>query len=139
MLFVDTEKKNHEYPKLMDLKSNKSLAFLVAVAIVLLPFRFGHAMAETDSAGSDQSIIVHLGQDCTHGAISHHPHHCAEHAPDANSFDECCGDQCAGTQVLISSSFDFKFPVTQQFNPLWLKPMPEILAFVKYRPPIFLS
>lgn len=139
MLLVDKENKNHEYPKLMDLKSNKSLAILVAVAIVLLPFRFGHAMAENDSAGVNQSIMVHVGQICDHGASSHYSHQYAEHAPDATSFDECCGDQCAGAQGLVSSSLDFKFPVTQQFNPLWLKPMPEILVFVKYRPPIFLS
>jgi len=122
----------------MHLESKKLLALVIAVVIALLPFRFAHA-ASGGNLALDQSNAAHGGPVCDRGADMHSSHQGTGHAHDGASIDDCCGDQCAGAQVLVPSSLDLHFSPSRDFNHPWIERLPEVLAFIKFRPPIFFS
>ena len=123
----------------MQLNSRKSLALLVALVIALLPFRFGHAM-DGGKASLSHSLSSHSDvSDCGHIGQTDLSHDCGEHSPDENSFDDCCGDHCPGTQFFVASGFDLQFSASQPFHLILLQRLPESLAVAEYRPPITIS
>lgn len=123
----------------MYLDSNKILALLVALAIALLPFRFGHA-AEGDAVAADPAYMSHMDMsDCGDNGKKSMSDGCCEQSTWGISIDDCCGDQCSGVQFFMASTFELNFPTSRIFRPALSRLLPEPLVSVEFRPPIAVS
>ena len=119
---------------------SKIMVLMIALAIALLPLRFGHA-AEVDvraTGGELNSSHLH-----THGhdpdENRHTPDSHNEYSPVESVVDDCCGDQCSGAQILITSAFNFYSTFLPRYDLAWSQHLPDPIASAKYRPPIRLS
>lgn len=122
----------------MHLNSKKVLALLVALAIALLPFRFGHA-AEGDAVAADPAYMSHMDMgDCGDSGKRSMSHGCCEQST-WGGIGDCCGDQCSGVQFFMASAFELNFPTSRILRPALSRLLPEPLVSVEFRPPIAVS
>ena len=123
----------------MHLNSKKVLSLLAALAIALLPFRFGHA-AEGDAVAADPAYMSHMDMsDCGDSGKKSMSHGCCEQSAWGISIGDCCGDQCSGVQFFMASAFELNFPTSRIFRPALSRLLPEPLVSVEFRPPIAVS
>jgi len=121
------------------LNSKKIMALLVAMAIALWPFRFGH-VAEGDAVAADPAYMSHMDMsDCGDSGRKSMSHGCCEQSTWGISIDYCCGDQCTGVQFFMASAFELNLSTSRIFQSALSRLLPETLVSVEFRPPIAVS
>jgi len=118
-------------------KFRKLLLLLVASAVSVLPIHFAQA-AGTHGVTLFGDAVTHdagIG-DCDHNKSPNNAVGCDNHPSAATSTDDCCGDNCAGAQMLFTQSFSFQFVTTTDFELVWSQQLPDPIASAEYRPPI---
>jgi hypothetical protein len=118
-------------------KFRKLLLLLIVSAISLLPIHFAQAAGRHGVALFGDTVTHDAGMACCDPIKS--PDNaigCANHPSAATSVDDCCGDNCAGAQMLFTQGFSFHFVTATGFELLWSQQLPDPIASAEYRPPI---
>ena len=121
-------------------KFNKFLLLLIVSAISLLPLRFAQTAAAQAASPTSDTVAHHIGMaGCESAKSPHAANGCDTYKGAASSMDDCCGDNCAGAQMLLTQGFDFFFISASMFNPVQSQQLPDPIASAEHRPPIVIS
>lgn len=116
------------------------MVLLIAFAIALLPLRFGHAVGVDAHTSAEEPNSSQLHK---HGHDLDEPKHASgsynDYLPGESFVDDCCGDQCSGAQILVTSAFNLHITPSHSYDLAWSQWLPEQIASAKYRPPIKFS
>jgi len=120
--------------------SKKFMVLLIALAIALLPIRFGHAVGvDAHIAAGVPNSSHHDMHDCNLDENRHASDSCDGYSPDGSLVDDCCGDQCSGAQLILTSVFNLHFTPSHSYDMAWSQWLPEPIISAEFRPPINLS
>lgn len=112
-------------------KMKRGVILLVAAAILMLPLHLSYfSPGQTDgiSIGIDDHASA---EPCDHAMNMDGRQHCDTHAA-----DDCCGDNCSGSQIFLPVSYLATPIFSTRFARLQIGNPTEPLFGSAYRPPI---
>lgn len=115
------------------------LLFVIVLAVAMLPIHAEQALGAHSAAqsiknhshDSDATGCDHSGNTNTLDADA-----CGGDAHAEGAVDDCCGDHCTSTQILLPTLFNFQQSPKHYYHPAWSQWLPDPIVSAEFRPPI---
>ncbi len=122
--------------------AHNRLIYLIVAAIMLMPVHLGYfPSAHADTLSPESMAHDDAAGHCDHSGQKQSSQNCISHMGMGGSTltDDCCGDNCFGSQIFLPIAYTFHPKNGAWFQRLHSNHPPEPLITAEYRPPILHS